>query len=174
MQDDARRAWFERNRDLVGREGLPWVRRLGLLFLLAFVVAALLNVFGQRAEDSSASAPAATLELNAPSNARGGLIFQARFEIHATEEIKQPLLILDRGWFDGLTMNTTVPDPSEQRTDNGRVVFEYDTIPAGRSLVVWLQFQVNPTRVGSEDQDVELWDGETKLLHLDHSLGTFP
>jgi hypothetical protein len=71
-------------------------------------------------------------------------------------------------------MNTTVPDPSEQRTDNGRVVFEYDTIPAGHTLVVWLEFQVNPTHFGESDQDVELWDGETKLLHLDHSLRTHP
>jgi hypothetical protein len=57
------------------------------LLLLAFVIAALLNVFGQRAEDSTASGPAATLELNAPSQARGGLIFQARFEIRAAREI---------------------------------------------------------------------------------------
>jgi hypothetical protein len=174
MQDDPRRAWIERNRDLVGREPDPWVRRVGLLLLLALVVVALLNVFGQRAADSSATAPAAKLELNAPSDARGGLIFQARLQVRATQEIKQPLLIFDRGWFDGLTLNTIVPDPTGQRTDNGRVVFEYDTIPAGRSLTVWLQFQVNPTRVGSEDQDVELWDGETPVVHLDHSLATVP
>ena len=171
MPDDA---WVERNRDLVGRERDPWVRRAGLLLLGAVVTAALLNVVGQRAEDSSASGPAATLELNAPSKARGGLIFQARVEVHAAREIQEPLLIFDRGWFDGLTLNTTVPDPTGQRTDNGRVVFEYDTIPAGRSLTVWLQFQVNPTRVGSEDQDIELWDGETPLVHLDHSLATVP
>jgi hypothetical protein len=174
MQDDPRRAWFARNRDLVGREREPWVRRAGLLLLTAFIVAALLNVFGQRAEDSSAVGPATTLKLNAPSKVRGGLIFQARFEIRAAREIRQPLLILDRGWFDGLTLNTTVPDPAEERTDNGRVVLEYDTIPAGRLLVVWLQFQVNPTHVGSEDQDVELWDGQTRLLHLDHALRSDP
>jgi hypothetical protein len=71
-------------------------------------------------------------------------------------------------------LNSTIPDPPEERTDNGRVVLQYDTIPAGRLLVVWLQFQVNPTRVGREDQDVELWDGQTRLLHLDHSLRTHP
>ena len=164
MEEDRRRAWVERNRDLAGRGSHPWARRTGLLLLVAFVVAALLNVFGQRAEDSSAVGPAATLELNAPSDARGGLIFQARFTIRAAQEIKEPLLILDRGWFDGLTLNSTVPEPVGERTDDGRVVIEYDTIPAGRSLVVWFQFSVNPTRVGSEDQDVELWDGQTRLL----------
>ena len=135
MEEDRRRAWVERNRDLAGRGSHPWARRTGLLLLVAFVVAALLNVFGQRAEDSSAVGPAATLELNAPSDARGGLIFQARFTIRAAREIKEPLLILDRGWVDGLTLNSTVPEPVGERTDDGRVVIEYDTIPAGRSLV---------------------------------------
>ena len=168
------RNWSNRNRDLAGREQEPWIRRIGLLLFLALVVAALLNVFGQRTKSSSASSPAATLELDAPTKARGGLIFQARFEVEALSEVRQPLLILDRGWLDGLTQNTSAPEPSSERTDNGRIVLEYDTIPAGRNLTVWLQYQVNPTHVGRTDQDVELWDGQTKLVHLDHSLTVFP
>ena len=174
MEGDGREAWASRNRDLVGRERDPWARRIGLLLFLALVVAALLNVFGQRAKTSSASSPAATLELNAPTKARGGLMFQARFDVRALREVRQPLLILDRGWLDGLTQNSSEPGASSERTDNGRVVLEYDTIPAGRKLTVWLQYQVNPTHVGRTDQDVELWDGTTRILHLDHSLTVFP
>jgi len=33
---------------------------------------------------------------------------------------------------------------------------------------------VNPTHFGKTKQDTELWDGSTKLIHLDHSLTTFP
>jgi hypothetical protein len=174
MEADGRREWLGRNRDLVGREGEPWVRRFGLLLLLALVVAALLNVFGQRADSSSAISPAASLSLKSPSNARGGDIFQARFEVRASREIRQPLLVLDPGWFDGLTQNTSAPEPVSERTDNGRVVLEYDTIPAGRKLTVWLHNQVNPTHTGRTDQDVELWDGTTRLTHLEHSLTVFP
>jgi hypothetical protein len=174
MGTDARAEWDGRNRDLEGRTYEPWVRGAGLLVLLALVVAALLNLFGQRTTSSTADGPGASLEVNAPKRARGGVIFQARFEVRAAREVRQPLIVLDRGWFDGLTQNTSQPAPAEERTDNGRVVLEYDTIPAGRRLSVWLQYQVNPTHVGRTDQDVELWDGTSRVAHVDHSLTVFP
>jgi hypothetical protein len=174
MGTDARAEWDGRNRDLEGRTHEPWVRGAGLLVLLALVVAALLNLFGQRTTSSTADGPGASLEVNAPKRARGGVIFQARFEVRAAREVRQPLIVLDRGWFDGLTQNTSQPAPAEERTDNGRVVLEYDTIPAGRRLSVWLQYQVNPTHVGRTDQDVELWDGTSRVAHVDHSLTVFP
>ena len=118
--------------------------------------------------------PAASLRLNAPARARGGVLFQARFDVRAFREIRQPLLILDPGWLDGLTQNTSEPQPSQERSDNGRIVFEYDALPAGRKLSVWLQYQVNPTHVGKTTQDVELWDGTKRLVHLDHSFTSFP
>jgi hypothetical protein len=174
MEAQGGRDWWAYHRDLDGRRHEPWVRRAGLLLFFALSLTALLNVFGQRAQSSSASSPAAVLSLKAPSKARGGDIFQARFEVRASQEVRQPLLILDQGWLDGLTQNTSVPDPAEERTDNGRIVLEYDTIPAGRKLTVWLQYQVNPTHAGKTDQDVELRDGETSLAKLQHSLTVFP
>jgi hypothetical protein len=152
----------------------PWLRRVGLAVLLAFVIAALLNVFGQRSQTSSATAPAASLELKAPERVRGGLLYQARLHVRAFREIRQPLLVLDPGWLNGLTQNTSAPQAKSERSDNGRIVLEYDTIPAGQSLVVWFQYQVNPTHVGTNDQDVELWDGKSRLLHLNRSQITFP
>jgi hypothetical protein len=142
--------------------------------MLAVSVAALLNVFGQEPNTSSASGPPASLQINAPSDVRGGLLFEARFDVLARREVREPRLILDRGWFESLTLNTIEPGAKEESTDNGRVVLSYDTIPAGRSLVVWLQFQVNPTNLGRQDQDVELFDGTTKLLHVEHTLTIFP
>ena len=75
---------LRRDRDLQGRDGERWTRRI--LFLLAplVMVLALLNVFGQRPQDASATAPAARFELRAPERVRSGLLFQARFTIEAT------------------------------------------------------------------------------------------
>jgi hypothetical protein len=174
MEANGQQRWLERHRDLVGRTSDPWVRRTGLLILLALVVAAALNVFGQRETKSSASTPVASLEVKAPERARGGDIFQARIQVRADRQIKQPSLVLDPGWMEGLTQNTSIPQAKSERSDNGRVVLDYDTVPAGRKLVVWLEYQVNPTHVGKTKQDVELWDGLTRLVHLDHSLTTFP
>jgi hypothetical protein len=173
-QTDHRQLDPARHRDLEGRTSDPWIRRAGLAVMLAIAVAALLNVFGQEPDTSTASGPAASLEVNAPSNVRGGLLFQARLDVLARREIREPRLILDRGWFESLTLNTTEPGPKEETTDNGRVVLSYDTIPARRSLIVWLEFQANPTNLGRQDQDVELYDGETKLVHAEHTLTVFP
>src|SRR4051794_5307535 len=170
MEGSGGRDWWAFNRDLDGRAYEPWLRRAGLLLLLALSLTALSNVFGQRAHSSSATAPSGVLSLNAPSKARGGDIFQARFEVRASSEIRRPLLVLDPGWLDELTQNTSSPEPYSERTDNGRIVREYDTIPARPKLTVWLQFQINPTHAGKTDQDVELWDGDTRITHLEHSL----
>jgi hypothetical protein len=165
---------FKRHRDLAGREFEPWLRRAGLALLSALVLAALLNAFGQHPTTSSASAPAASLHVEAPNDVRGGLLFQARFTIHAFREVRTPKLVLDAGWYESFTVNTTTPEPKEVVSDNGRNVLSYDAIPAGRQLIVWVEFQVNPTNIGRHEQDVELWDGESRILHLDHSTRVLP
>lgn len=163
-----------RHRELRGREIEPWIRRVGLAVLLAITVVALLNVFGQTPTTTVASVPAASLKIKSPTNVRGGLIFQSRFDVLARRELREPKLVFDPGWFDSLTVNTIEPSAKEEATDNGRVVFSYDTIPAGRSLIVWIDYQVNPVATGTLDQDVELYDGLTKIVHADHALTIYP
>ena len=43
-----------------------------------------------------------------------------------------------------------------------------------RKLVVFLQYQVNPTNIGRRSQDVELYDGETLLAAVDRTLTVYP
>jgi hypothetical protein len=52
-----------------------------LLVLAAFVVAALLNPFGQRPTTVQAAGPAPSMKLYAPDRLRGGLIYEARLRI---------------------------------------------------------------------------------------------
>src|ERR1051325_2709911 len=63
----------ERHRDLRGRSPAPWVRRVYVAILLAFVVLALFDVFGQRTSTATSVAPGrATLTVDAPKRVRGG------------------------------------------------------------------------------------------------------
>src|SRR5690349_19299541 len=82
-----------------------WTRLLGLALLLAFVVAALLNEFGQAATTSTARSPAATLQVTAPNRLRGGLLFEGKFQVAAARSLKAPTLILDGGWLNAMTLN---------------------------------------------------------------------
>jgi hypothetical protein len=47
-------------------------------------------------------------------------------------------------------------------------------LAAGRKLVLWLQFQVNPTNVGRRSQGVELYDDTTLLAKAERTVTVFP
>ena len=103
-----------------GRAYDPWVRR-GILFLLGLLVlAALLNRFGQHPVTSNAAVSSAALEVQAPENLRGGLIFQARFTITAHARLARPTLILQRGWLESMSVNSIVPDAVQADAREGR------------------------------------------------------
>jgi hypothetical protein len=53
-------------------------------------------------------------------------------------------------------------------------VLSYDGLDAGERLVVWLQFQVNPTDAGRRSYDVELDDGDTPITRVDRAITVLP
>jgi hypothetical protein len=165
---------LKRNRDLDGRGWHPWVRRGLMLLVSAVGVLALVNVFGQHPSTATASAPAATLRLYAPTHLRGGLLYMARFRVTAHQDLKQARLVLDPGWAESNTINTIEPSPIDEASDNGKLSFTLGHIPAGKSFVLFMEFQMNPTNVGRHRQDVALYDNKTKLLVLHRTTTVFP
>ena len=164
----------ESYRDLIGRGRQPWMRRVLLVLLLVVPVLALLDVFGQRDTTSHAAAPAADLTLKAPTHVRGGLLYQSKVTVQAHRQISQPKLVLNEAFLDGLTVNTIEPAASQELSRNGELVLEYGAIPAGQHMTVWIQYQVNPTTVGSRTQRLELDDGDNPLVTISRSYTSFP
>src|SRR5205823_9043454 len=122
---------LRRHRDLVGRRHEIWVRR-GLLVVLGVVPAlALANLFGQRPSPATASSPAASLELYTSARVRGGLLVEARFRVTARRELKKAILELDRGWLEGMTINTIEPSPIGEGSHDGKLVLELGHVPKG-------------------------------------------
>ena len=144
--------------DLEHRDLEWWLTGAGALLLAAFLALALANVFGQKVQTATASAPAADLEVRAPTAVRSGLIYEVQFTVAAHRTLEEPTLVLDSGWFDGFTINTMSPDTKDWVMRDGRNVMSYDAVPAGTELVVRLQYQVNPTTFGTRDQGVVLED----------------
>lgn len=145
-----------------------------MLALLAIVVAALLNAFGQGARDSVANAGPATLRVQAPERVRGGLFFQGRFDIVARRRIASPQLILGPGWTEQMQLNTVEPGPDKESARDGRLELTYGSLEAGEHLTIWMQFEVNPTGVGQRDQSVELRDGTTRIARIARSITVLP
>ena len=143
--------------------------------MLALVVAAsLLGAFGQRPVTSRATSAAAELTVSAPLRLRGGLLYEGRFEIDAAERVRHATLVLDRGWLDGMTINTMAPSPLAESGLDGTLALDFGPLDAGQTLVVRLQFQVNPTTVGRRSQAVTLTDGARTLATTDRTVTVLP
>jgi hypothetical protein len=151
-----------------------WVRRAVLTLFAVIAVLGLFDVFGQATTQTAASTPTATLRVTAPKAVRGGLFFQSRVEIRARTAIAHPRLVLDEGWVEGMQFNSTEPAPVSEASRDGRVVLSYDRIDAGERLVVWMQFEVNPTNVGHRPYGLELDDAETKVAAVHRWITIFP
>jgi hypothetical protein len=164
----------ERDRDLEGRQNEIWIRR-GLFLLMCVVpVLALLNVFGQRPAHDGGSSRDADVHVSAPSRVRGGDMFEARFRITANRDLAKAILVLDPGWLEGMSVNTIEPAPVDETSADGKLSLTLGPLESGSSYALYVQVQVNPTNVGRRSQDVELYDGDRKLLELDRTLTVFP
>ncbi|MEA2199475.1 MAG: hypothetical protein QOI89_71 [Solirubrobacteraceae bacterium] len=152
----------------------PWIRRVILCCIAVLPVLALLNVFGQHPTTSSASSPAVSVNVTAPARLRSGLIFQVRTQVLARRDIGQLQIAFDKGWWESMSVNSVVPEPSEESSENGRVVLSYGKLPAGQTLVSWIYFMVNPTNVGKRTENVDVLDGSNVLVHIHRALTIFP
>jgi hypothetical protein len=165
-----------RHRDWEGRSYERWMPNALFALICLVPLLALFNVFGQKPAVERVASPsgAATLELTAPNAVRGGLLFQARFDIRAQREIKDAVLVLDAGWLESLTMNTAEPSPANETSRNGSIALDLGNIPAGKLWRQYLEFQANPVNLGSQPQGVTLYDGNVPLLHLERDITVWP
>jgi len=163
-----------RHRDFEGRRAGQWLRHGFLALLTVFLVAALFNAFGARTSTEEASAAAASLKVTAPERVRGGLLYQARLEIHADEAIGAPTLVFDKGWIEETTVNTMEPEPAETTTDARHLKVRYPPLPPGRTLTVYISLQANPNDVGTHNADVALYDADEEIASIDRTQVNFP
>ncbi len=165
---------LERHQELHGRRREVWSRRVFLAAIAIVCALGVANVFGQGDRRDVVDAERARLAVEAPERLRGGLIDQLTVQVLARRTIAEPSIVLDRGWVDSVTVNTVSPEPAEQSNDGDLLVLSYDEIAAGDSLIVRMEYQVNPENVGSAPQDVVLTDGGREIARVDRTLVVFP
>ena len=165
---------LDRDRDLESRGWQVWARRGLMLIPAGIVLAALLGMLGQTPVDSSSQSSAAVLGVHAPERLRGGLLFEARFDIRARADIADARLLLDEGWLEGMSINTIEPSPVSQTSRGGRLQLDLGHMAAGATYRLYMQFQVLPTNVGSRSADVTLLDGRSRLLTVDRTITVLP
>jgi hypothetical protein len=163
-----------RHRDLKGRGWHPWLRRALVAVVALVAVLALFGFVGQSTSTTRSETPAATLSVDAPDGVRGGLLYQARFTILAHQELKQATLVLNEKWIDGLTVNTIEPSPVNEASRDGKLAFDLGHLAAGTRYVLYVDYQVNPTTIGSRTLKAELDDGQQPVASLTRNLRIWP
>jgi hypothetical protein len=165
---------LERHRDLRSPAFHRSIRYVLLALVALLLVLGLANVFGQRPETHVVNTPTASFELYAPSHLRGGLLFEARFTVHAHKDLKDLLLQLSPGWSEGIQHNTADPNPIGNGSRNGDLLYDLGHVPAGHIYRLFLQFQVNATNVGHRRADATFYDGAAKLATIHRTITVFP
>jgi hypothetical protein len=163
-----------RHQDLTGRNHHVWWRRGTIAVIAAIPVLALLNVFGQHSTPLTYQSPAASLLIDSPAHARGGLVFTTHIVITPHQPLRDAKLYLSNGWFQAMSLNGIAPQPSTQTAQGAWQVWDFGKIPAGTAFHVWISWQVNPTNIGRHSQPVALYDGGTLLMTAPHTLTVFP
>jgi hypothetical protein len=149
-------------------------RRIVMALFAVIAVLALLNVFGQDATSSRASGERGQLEVSVPPHLRGGLFYQGKIVVRALSAIERPVVQLREGWIEEIQANTVAPAPESESSDADSWSLEYDSLAAGETLTIWMQFEVNPLGAGRRDQSVRLLDGEEPLASVSRRLTVFP
>lgn len=165
---------LDRHLDLDRRRGALYVRRAALTLLVLLVLASLAGVFGQRTVTDRATGRAGSLTVESPTHVRGGLMFTTRFTIEARRRLAHPTLVLESGWFDGMQVNSIVPQPKGEKSVQGRTVFTFEPLPAGGRQDYFVGFQVDPTTVGRRSQTSRLLDGDRPVATVHRTLTVLP
>jgi hypothetical protein len=166
---------IDRHRDWVGRGRYAWVKRVITALLVVFVIAALLNAFGQRTSASAVDAPQASMTFTTPHQLRLGLIFETHVMVTAHTDIAHPTLVLSSGWFSGTTLNSSEPTAASEAPSDGGIAFSFSRLSAGHTMDVYFQWSVNPTAPAwQRPQTLSLLDGQTHLLEHTIHVTVFP
>ena len=173
MADTPQFLTLKDNRDDRGRVELA-LRRALLGLIVLVLLLGLFNVWGQRERGTVAQSARATFAVTAPHRVRGGLFYQGRFTISAREDIDAATVVLDRGWLEGMHINTIEPSPVGEASRDGKLALDFGHVGAGDRIIAYLQFQVNPTNSGRRSQDAALYDGEELIARVDRTVTVFP
>jgi hypothetical protein len=163
-----------RHQDLASRGHHVWWRRVALSVIAVIPVLALFNVFGQHAAPVTYDSAAASLVIDSPARARGGLVFTTGIVITPRQPLNDARLYLGNGWFQAMTLNGITPQPSSQGAQGDWQVWDFGQIPAHATFHVWISWQTNATNAGRHSQPVALYDGGTKLMTIQRTLTVFP
>ncbi len=147
---------------------------VALMALTLIVVAAAAGFMGRPESARTADGREARLEVFGPSLIRNGEFFEMRFRIRAVETISEPVLAVDDGIWEDLTVNTMIPAPVDETHRDGQFRFTLSELQPGAEFLLKVDLQINPDFIGQNAGHVSLLDGDRSITSLYYELGVLP
>lgn len=149
-----------------------WPSGLALFGLLLVLAAS--GLFGAR-ETLTARGEGVRLRVEGPSRIRSGEFFEMLFTIETRREIRDAVLSIDHDVWHEVTINTMIPQPTEEDFGEGSFEFHFGALTPGSRLLVKVDGQVNPAYPpGANAGAIGLVDGAATLASVDYSMRVLP
>ena len=168
--------------DGIGREALVLhpgrARLLSLLPLLvlgAILALALAGLFGGKTTDWR-GVRNDTVELQAavPQVMRSGVLFEFRFRITPRRRFEDLRLAISPELLRDFTINTTIPAPAEESSEEGLFHLSYGPVEAGETVEIKLDGQINPSLVWGTQGRIAVFDGDSELASMPLEIRVLP
>lgn len=151
------------NARALGRKG--HASPVGIILLGVVMLAAMLGFAGYEV-DRSASANDVTLSWHAPERIRNGEFLEMRIKVEASRPVERLVLGVNEELWRDFTVNTLIPAPAEELSQDGEFLFDFGAIEADQSLQVKIDAQINPDALGINNGTLRAYDGEQLLVEM--------
>jgi hypothetical protein len=146
---------------------------LSLVVFGVVLVLALTGLLG-RESDRRAEGSGVRLAVHSSEIIRNGEFFEMRINVEADGPIGELVIGVDEGLWEDMTVNTTIPAPSDEESADGEFRFTFASLEAGTPFLFKIDLQVNPDIVGGNDGSITVYDGDDELAATDVSITVLP
>lgn len=136
---------------------------------------AFLGIFGGQPHPTiSVYAPSANINLQLPQRIRNGEFFEMRMNFKTKRPFDDLNLAISSSYWHDLTINTMIPAPAKEESEDGRYLFKYGRIDAGTDFSVKIDGQINPPLFRGNEGQIELLDGDTVIARIPVEMKVMP
>ena len=159
-------------------EAKDWHRHANPAAVLALgllLAAALAGAFGGQPHPTrTITTPSANITLQLPERIRNGMFFEMRANIETKRPFTDLTLAVSSSYWRDLTINTMIPGPAEETSENGLYRLSYGPIDANQTLTIKFDGQINPPLFGGTQGDILLLDGDVVVATIPVKMRVLP
>lgn len=142
---------------------------LAILLALAFV-----GVFGTAARIVG-KGDRVSLAVEGPVRIRNGNFYETVLTVETRRDIRDLVILIDKAIWYEVTVNTILPEPSEQGFHDGSFELHFGRLAADDKLVVKFSAQINSGRRPSTNAGkIAVADGDIVLATVDYAMEVLP